>query len=49
MSLMFTGLAVCCVAGVLKGTAMWFMATALFGALAIWAEAQEERVGRRRR
>lgn len=42
MSLVFTGLAVCCVAGVLKGKATWLMATVLFGALAIWAEVREE-------
>lgn len=44
MSLLFTGLAVCCVAGVLKGKAMWLAATAVFGALAVMAEIKEERM-----
>ena len=43
MSLVFTSLAVCCVAGVLKGKAMWLAATVVFGALAVFAEIKEER------
>lgn len=45
MSLLFTGFAICSVAGVLKGSAAWFVATVMFATLAIvseWNEAGEE-------
>lgn len=46
MSLLYTGLAICSVAGVLKGSAAWFMATIMFATLAITAEYNEEMAGR---
>ncbi len=42
MSLLFTGLAICSVAGVLKGSAAWFVATIMFATLAIATEYNEE-------
>ncbi len=41
MSLLFTGLAVCCIAGVLKGSSVCFAATLVFAALAIASEYTE--------
>ncbi len=41
MSLLFTGLAICSVAGVLKGSAAWFVVTVMCATLAITAEYNE--------
>lgn len=41
MSLLFTGLAVCSVAGVLKGSAAWFIVTVMCATLAITYEINE--------
>ncbi len=41
MSLLFTGLTVCCIAGVLKESAICFFATFIFAALAIASEYNE--------
>lgn len=46
MSLVFTGLAVCCIAGVLKGNAVCFAATLVFAALAIVSEISETQTRR---
>ncbi len=41
MSLLFTGLAVCSVAGVLQGSAAWFVVTVMCATLAITYEINE--------
>ena len=41
MSLLFTGLAICSVAGVLKGSAAWFAVTVMCATLAITYEINE--------
>lgn len=41
MSLLFTGLAACCIAGVLKESVICFAATFVFAALAIASEYNE--------
>ncbi len=41
MSLLFTGLAVCSIAGVLKGSAAWFVVTVMCATLAITYEINE--------
>ncbi|MBQ7796226.1 MAG: hypothetical protein IJ374_06680 [Lachnospiraceae bacterium] len=46
MSLLFTSLAVCCIAGVLKESVVCFAATFVFAALAIVAEYHETQVRR---
>ena len=46
MSLLFTGLAVCSIAGVLKGSSLYFAATFVFAALAIVCECTEKRTRR---
>ena len=46
MSLVFTSLAVCCIAGVLKESAVCFFATFVFAALAIASEYNETTTGR---
>jgi len=41
MSLLFTGLAVCSIAGVLKGSIAWFVVTIMCATLAITYEINE--------
>ena len=46
MTLLFTSLAVCSIAGVLKGSSVSFFATFIFAALAIACECTEKKVRR---
>ncbi len=42
MSLLFTALAICTTAGILKGGTVWFVATVMFATIAIVSEYNEE-------